>query len=280
MTSVLTRLQRRLFKRVTLTRYAASADCFLTSYPKSGRTWFRYILSHYFASLSGFPGAVNLHNMFSIVPNFDLDPVRGIPGFREVGIGAVPKVWVTHLDYRASLFLRRPVIFMVRDPRDVVVSAFFHATRHKHRFEGTLEDFIVNREQGVPAMCRYLNGWARGMGQRQHHVLSYEALSNDAVLETRKVLDFLGCRHDAQALAAAVEAGRFESMQDRERAEGIPAHDYDRSDTDSLRMRRGRAHGFHDYLDRGMIARVEQICAADLSRSAKRLVAATGFDLT
>jgi hypothetical protein len=279
MTSVVTRLQRRLSKRIKLTRYAASADCFLTSYPKSGRTWFRYILSHYFAALSGFPDAVNLHNMFSIVPNFDLDPVRGIPGFRDGGNGVVPKVWVSHLDYRASLFLRRPVIFMVRDPRDVVVSAFFHATRHKHRFEGTLEAFIEDREQGVPAICRYLNGWARGIDRRRHHVLSYEALSDDAERETRKVLEFLGCRHDAQALTAAVEAGRFESMQDRERAEGIPAHDYDRSDTDSLRMRRGRAHGFHDYLDQPMIARVEQICASDLSRSAKRLVAATGFAL-
>ncbi|MCF3641695.1 sulfotransferase domain-containing protein [Rhizobium sp. TRM95111] len=279
MTSLVQRIQRRISKRITLTRYAATADCFLTSYPKSGRTWFRYILSHYFAALSGFPDAVNLHNMFSIVPNFDLDPVRGIPGFRPGDNGKIPRLWVSHLDYRLSLFLNRPVIFMVRDPRDVVVSAYFHATRHKHRFGGTLEDFIEDRDQGVPAICSYLNGWARGIARRRHHVLSYEALSEDAELATRAALEFLGCRHDSQALTAAVEAGRFESMQDRERAEGIPAHDYDRSDTDSLRMRRGRAHGFHDYLNERMIGRVEQICASSLSPRAKQLVAATGFEL-
>lgn len=49
--------------------------------------------------------------MFSIVPNFDLDPVRGMPGyrFRETK-KTIPTILVSHLDYRASLFLRRPVI--------------------------------------------------------------------------------------------------------------------------------------------------------------------------
>ncbi|MBL0373285.1 sulfotransferase domain-containing protein [Rhizobium sp. KVB221] len=280
MTSIARRIVRRVQKRIAITRHAAAADSFLVSYPKSGRTWFRYVLSHYFATVADVEEPVDLHNMFSIVPNFDLDPVRGIPAFRFTGTpGVVPRIWVSHLEYRSSLFLRRPVIMMVRDPRDVIVSAYFHATKHKHRYQGTLSDFIDDQEQGMPAMCGYLDGWARGIAGRPHHILSYEALTADAVAETRAVLQFLRSPVDEVALANAVEAGRFEAMQERERAEGLPAHEYDRSDTESLRMRRGQAGGFGDYLDAAMIARVESHCAKRLTSAAKSLVAQTGLIL-
>jgi alcohol sulfotransferase len=280
MASILKRAWRRVEKRVRLTAHAAQADSFLISYPKSGRTWFRYILSHYLAAIAGVPEPVDLHNMFSIVPNFDLDPVRGIPGHRFHGTkSAIPTVLVSHLDYSLSLFLKRPVIMMVRDPRDVVVSAYFHATRHKHRFAGSLSDFIADRDQGLPAMIDYLNRWAAGLSNRAHLVLSYEELSADAERQTEAVLEFLSCPIDRQALRAAVEAGRFESMQARERAEGIPAHDYDRNDIESLRMRRGKAGGFRDYLDDAQVAEVERLCAAHLTTAGKRLVGRTGLQL-
>ncbi|MDW9474455.1 sulfotransferase domain-containing protein [Sinorhizobium meliloti] len=280
MASILRRAWRRVEKRVRLTANAAQADSFLISYPKSGRTWFRYVLSHYLATIARVPETIDLHNMFSIVPNFDLDPVRGMPGYRfREAKDAIPTILVSHLDYRASLFLRRPVIMMVRDPRDVIVSAYFHATRHKHRFAGTLTEFIKDRDQGMPKMIDYLNGWAAGLSNRAHFVLSYEGLSVDTDGRTEAVLEFLRCPVDRTALRAAVEAGRFEAMQDRERVEGIPAHDYDRNDVESLRMRRGKAGGFRDYLDEAQVAEVERLCAADLTVAAKRLVGHTGLNV-
>ncbi|RVP93301.1 sulfotransferase domain-containing protein, partial [Sinorhizobium meliloti] len=52
MANILRRAWRRVEKRVQLTTYAAQADSFLISYPKSGRTWFRYVLSHYLATIA------------------------------------------------------------------------------------------------------------------------------------------------------------------------------------------------------------------------------------
>ncbi|WP_042775278.1 sulfotransferase domain-containing protein [Sinorhizobium fredii] len=278
MDSVFGRAWRRVEKQIRLVAFAGQADGFLISYPKSGRTWFRFVLSHYFASLAGFPEPIDLHNMFSFVPNFDLDPVRGIPAYRfRERKGMVPAIFVSHLNYSTSRFLRRPVIMMIRDPRDVIVSAYFHATRHKHRYEGRLSDFISDRDQGVPAMSGYLNRWASGLSNRAHFILSYEGLTADTEGQTEAVLRFLGCRIDREALHTAVVAGRFEAMQERERAEGIPAHDYDRSDMESMRMRRGKAGGFRDYLNDAQVAEVERLCSAHLTSAAKRLVARTGF---
>ena len=264
---------------VGLARAAASTDAFLASYPKSGRTWFRFILANYLAATAKLDVDVGLHNMFTVLPNFDFDPVRGLPAFAFRGRQGTPLVAVSHRSYDRFLFGRRPVVFMIRDPRDVLVSAYFHATRHKHRFSGDMRAFLDDPAQGTPALLGYLNGWAAGLKRHSHHVLSYERLSADPEGVTADALTFLGIGVDPTALARAIELSRFETMRDRERREGIPAHDYDRNDSESLRMRRGKAGGYVDYLDDDDIALIEAACAERLTPAAKQLAAAAGLSL-
>jgi hypothetical protein len=275
------RVWRRLKYRAQLYSYASKADCFLISYPKSGRTWFRFVLSHYFDNAAILKVGTNLHNMFSVLPNFDLDTVRGIPSFGFSNhVPEIPFIPVSHLGYQRSLFLDRPVIFMVRDPRDVIVSAYFHATRHKHRFEGSISDFIMDPEQGLPCLVNYLNKWAAGLKRSKNIILTYEELSRNTEAETARILTFLGCEIDQAALTQAVKAGHFSAMQEREISEGLPAHDYDRSDTESLRMRRGQAGGFGDYLNAEQIFAIEEMCSRSLTPDAKKLLTGTGLPMS
>lgn len=275
-------LSRRLWHRMTRPVYLASmamkADAFLVSYPKSGRTWFRFLLSSYFARALDLDTQVDLHSMFRILPNFDADPVRGLPAFAFPEMRPeLPLIPVSHLQFRKRLFLNRPVIIMMRDPRDVIVSSYFHATRQKHSFQGGLEEFIADPERGLPALVRYLNGWAKGLENRKTHVLSYEKLMADTAAETAKVLSFLGCAVNPLELERAVEAGRFSAMKEQELSIGIPAHEYDRGDDESLRMRRGKVGGFTDYLNVGQIRLIEDACFRGLTPEAKRLLAGTGM---
>ncbi|MBB3937553.1 sulfotransferase domain-containing protein [Aureimonas phyllosphaerae] len=280
MTMLHQRAFRKIDRRVRMTWAAVGADTFLVSYPKSGRTWFRFILSHYFASLAREGEAVDLREMFGVVPNYDLDPVRGIPAFRYGHRRSdVPLILVTHHLYRRSLFLNRPIIFMVRDPRDVLVSAYFHATRHKHRFVGGIDEFIVDEAQGAPALVRYLNAWGRGLPHHRNIVISYEALTAETEATSSSVVDFLGFPHRPEPMRRAVEASRFEAMREREIEQGLPAHDYDRGDTESLRMRRGVAGGFADYLSEAQAVRILGICERHLTPAAKALVSKTGLQL-
>jgi hypothetical protein len=277
-------LTKRIWRRATNPIYlawsAARSDAFLVSYPKSGRTWFRFILSTYFANAFDLGVEVDLHSMFTVMPNFDMDPVRGFPAF---AFGQhrpkLPLVPVSHLGHQRRLFLNRPVIFMVRDPRDLIVSAYFHATRQKHRFQGDMGQFITDQNHGLSSLVRYLNGWSAGVASRKTHVLSYEGLSANTEHETAKVLSFLGCEIKLPELTRAVEAARFSKMQEQERSIGLPAHDYDRNDVESLRMRRGQVGGFADYLDVEQIAMIEEACSRELTPAAKKLLASTGFPL-
>jgi alcohol sulfotransferase len=171
------------------------------------------------------------------------------------------------------------MVFMVRDPRDVVVSAFFHATRQKRRFQGDIGDFLSNRTHGVPALVDYLNGWAVGLSRHPHFLLSYERLTADTEAATADVLRFLRCPVDESALRQAVAVSQFEAMRDREVQNGLPSHEYDRTDSESLRMRRGQVHGYGDYLSPDDIRRIEQACSSGLNPAAKMMLQSTGMEL-
>ncbi|WP_235931162.1 sulfotransferase domain-containing protein [Paracoccus xiamenensis] len=264
---------KRVSNSVARSSYTDRIDAILASYPKSGRTWFRFILSSYLNKAYGLKAAPDLHSMFTVVPNFDMDATRGLPAF---GFGnAKPKpplIAVSHRSYSARVFRKCPTIFMLRNPKDVIVSSYFHATGQKHRFSGSLDEFLTDRGQGVAALTEYLNGWARGLQQRRHVTLSYERLTADPMTETARVLNFLGLDVEQHHLAAAVEAASFQNMRKLELRKGLPGHDYDRTNEENLRMRRGKVGGFADYLTDAQIALIDRMCERDLTDAAKALL--------
>jgi hypothetical protein len=234
----------------------------LTSFPKSGRTWFRFILASYFAQRQHL-SPVDLHTMFSIVPNFDGDPVRGVPAFRagEAAKKGVPLIAVTHKGPEALVKVPRHIIFMLRDPRDVMVSGYFHATRHRHRFDGSMDAFVRDPAQGLPALVEHTNAWIDALTGRPHSILSYEDLSAAPEVETARILGELKHVVDRDLVAGAVGAADIKRMRELELKQGIPGHVYDRHDPDALRMRQGVAGGFRAHLSEATIAWIEAYCA-------------------
>ncbi|MBA4490064.1 sulfotransferase domain-containing protein [Paracoccus sp. S1E-3] len=275
-----TGIPRYVWKRATnsarLFFHIDRIDAVLASYPKSGRTWFRFILSSYLVRLFGLNPALDLYSTFTVMPNFDLDPERGLPAFGFADHKPpVPLIAVSHRPYSRLWFRQRPIIYMLRDPRDVLVSSYFHATRQKHRFSGDIDAFLNDPAQGIAALTGYLNGWAAGLRHNPHIVLSYEKLSQDPISETARVLDFLGVEVRPDLLADAVEAARFQNMQKLELSKGLPGHDYDRSDGESLRMRKGQVGGYVDYLSPAQIALIDAACDRRLNAEARALLAQT-----
>src|SRR3546814_18975857 len=96
-------MRRRLRDEPPLRLAAARADAFLVSYPKSGRTWLRYLLSCYFAESAKLGFEPDLTSTFRILPNFDRDPVRGIDAFiGRTGEAGLPLLLVSRPIGRAS----------------------------------------------------------------------------------------------------------------------------------------------------------------------------------
>jgi hypothetical protein len=267
-----------VYNEVRLAHASRSVDYLLLSYPKSGRTWLRYVLSCYFADSLGLRTLPDMSSMFQVLPNLAWDRERGLPAYREGPATArVPLIAVTHgVPMRGSLACR-PAIFMLRDARDVVVSRYYHATRHKHQFGQSISEFIRDSKQGLPAWVDHTNRCASALADRRHIMVSYERLTASPAHETARVLAFLEQPADSQRIANALSHASIERMRALEIQTGIPGHRYDRSDPQALRMRRGIVGGFRDDLSGQDLDWIEDHKIKYLTSPALDLLASVGI---
>lgn len=249
-----------------------AADVVFLSHAKSGRTWLRVLASHVWHRRYGTP-------VDEIV---DLDNLRR----RHAGI---PSIYFTHEHNEPRAIRRRlqhlvgtrPLLFMVRDPRDIVVSFFFEHSRRStaqvRRRMGLPTDiertsmaaFMLNKRYGLPACIDFLNRWERFAAQRGNTlVLRYEDLRADPAGWLDRVMRFLGTEAAPGDVEAAVRFASFEGLREKERSDFFRSEKIragDPADPDSFKVRRGKIGGYRDYFDEETLERIDTLVARRLS---------------
>jgi len=164
-------------------------DVFLCSYPKSGRTWLRFLLTYYQIRLAGIDFHLNLKTYPQLSPNLTLftdfrlrTPPVDAPIHRVLG---------THSEI-PFLFRGLPIIVLRRDVRDVLVSYYYHRLA-RGEIQGDLEAFIWS-PWGVHHIVRYQNRWDQALSQFMNGnvlELKYERMHSDPHGCVRKCLEFM-----------------------------------------------------------------------------------------
>lgn len=248
-------LRRREWRR--------SADAFLISYPKCGRTWLRLMiaqaLQYHYGVQTDDP--LELHRLADIAPG-------------------APRILVWHedrphlkaaatIESDKSRYRDKRVVLLVRDPRDVLVSLYFHLSRRGGRDLGTLSDYLRSDIGSTASLIRYYNIWAdqfRAAGD--FLCVRYEDLRTNPQGELARILDFLGSPVSDAAVHEAVAATEFSKMRKME-AEGAIASDRltpaNPEDTESFKTRKGKVGGFVEYLGEADIAYLNDWIDAKLS---------------
>ena len=250
-------------------RKLRSADVVFVSFGKSGRTWLRVMVSHLFRVKYGLPDNAilsfdNFHNLNS----------------------AVPKTFFTHDNYikdhtgepdSKKPFYDKPVVLLVRDPRDVAVSQFF---QWKHRLKPnkvvlnnypprdvdiSLYDFVMSeRGGGMAEVIDYMNVWAREFDKvERFHLVRYEDLRAQPAAELRRMLEFLGVDASQAEIDAAVEYSSFDNMKKMEsqaqfRLSGGRMMPGDKDNPDSYKVRRAKVGGYRDYFSDEEVAAIDR----------------------
>jgi hypothetical protein len=176
-----------------------------------------------------------------------------------------------------SAYASKRVLFLVRDPRDVVVSYFFDYTKKKDHvaagqpeFTGTMDEFFHNKVGGLRAVIRFLNIWAENTRvPKEFLMITYEDLQKDTLGQSRRAIAFLDKNPiDDALLKEAIAIGSFDSMKklEQENAPGLRRNpNVDPADPDGYKVRRGKIGGFRDYLSAAGAEEAEQIMRAELS---------------
>lgn len=166
-----------------------NVDVWVISYPKSGRTWHRLLVGTYIA----FKYRSDLSRA--------ADPARLCRAHR------LPVVHYTHngsdfMNYfdadgprvaDAEFWRGKKVIFLTRDIRDTLTSAYFHARWRANRFGGALSDFIRDRTTGAEKLLTAFNRWHQNRELASNHLhIRYEDMHADAATVLRRTLEFSG----------------------------------------------------------------------------------------
>jgi hypothetical protein len=145
----------------------------------------------------------------------------------------------------------KKVLLLVRDPRDILVSAYFHSHFRKNFYEGTISDFIRHPYVGVEKILCALNRWHDNRCQASSfEVMSYEEMHRDPRKSLRRSLIFAGIlQPDSRLVEEAVKFADLENLQQLERANYFKSNRKMEKSEDprGRKARAGKPGGYEDH---------------------------------
>lgn len=225
-------------------------DIFLVSFPKSGNTWTRFLLANL-----RFPDQdVTWANINRLVP----DPTGTAK--RDFDRLPRPRVIKSHECFDP----RYPrVIYIVRDPRDVVVSQYhYHRKIRRIEDDSPIEEFVTRFLAGQT--CPH-GSWGQNVStwlctserDPRFLLLRYEDLVADTARELMKVVEFLHLTMSPEQIRNAVERSSADQMRKLEETQTNKNELMKGSRKDLTFVRAARAGGWRSDLPAPMVARIE-----------------------
>lgn len=242
-------LKSKLIQRFHKQYRHSQTDCYVISYPKSGRTWLRVMLAKALAVYFNDPRPIVYEPAAVVRKGGHKGPhIR----FEHNGSDRTPEIERKLARKRHHRFQTKRIIFLARDPRDVVVSYFFHRTRRMGE-SYTLSDFIRHPWWGIERTINFMNSWAEDRETPKEFLLvRYDDLHQNTEIELHKILNFLGLSNVSNAtLRAAVEYAHLENLRKLSVSE---LNSVDRmaptnpQDLNSYKIRRGVVGGYVNYM--------------------------------
>jgi hypothetical protein len=224
-------------------------DIFLVSYPRSGSVWVRFLIVTLIDGRSS-----DFVRMNALLPD-----IYGASR-RQLRRLTRPRLIKSH-EYFDPRYRR--AVYLVRDPRDVVVS--YHEFQRRegiivedYPLSNYVERFVTGVLDRFGTWKEHVGSWLGARGGRADFLLvRYEDLKSATVSELRRVVEFIGLEADDAKLALAAElcsVGAMRRIEQVQAMEGV----IDPRRLDRPGIRSGVAGGWRNQLDRGLEARITE----------------------
>lgn len=185
-------------------------DVFIVSYPKSGNTWTRFLI----ANLVHPEMRPDFSNINQIIPEPEAASTR------ELAKTPRPRILKSH-EYFDPRYRR--IIYIVRDPRDVVLSQYhFHMKRGRidesYPIEKFVKSFVAGETSGYASWGENVAGWlATRYNSPGFLLLRYEDMLVNTAAELSKIATFLELDADTQRVEFAVKQSSADRMRELEK---------------------------------------------------------------
>ncbi len=231
-----------------------SNDVFLASYPRSGNTWTRFLLTEILAAESASFDNINL-----------IIPEMGIQARAKVELPDGGRLIKTHEAYRKEY---KRAIYLVRDFRDVMLSQYSRERElglYNTDFDEYVAAYLDGRLSGFGAWQEHLPTWLDSPLAQSGNLLliKFEEMRKDPEMAIAKMVDFLGLPVEANRIREAIANNSVERMRAKENA----AQSLPKSKGEEGRfVRKGAVAGWREKFTESQLRLVDQRAGAVLAR--------------
>ena len=185
-----------------LNNFISKNDILLCSYPKSGNTWLKFVLSYLYAKKRT---KVTFDNIEKIVPGI-------MPAWKYLFKKKYlnPAVSKSHSPYHLSNN-RFKQIYIVRDPRDVYIS-YYHFLSGENDLKH-FSWFIANYEFPYGRWSDHVRSWIEHQNKDNIAIVKYEDLLIDIEYELDKIVEKLSLPSTKYERKKAVEKSTFSKLK-------------------------------------------------------------------
>lgn len=161
-----------------------------------------------------------------------------------------------------ALWRGRKVVFVSRDIRDLMVSAYFHLHHRAGSYEGTLSEFIHREETGVRKALLARKRWHENLHEAESclHV-TYENMHKDPKAILLSVAEFAGLPVDDGIAEKAVDFCQAENMRALEAANFFRHGSMNargRANKEAAKVREAKVGGHKNHLSSSDIAYIDE----------------------
>jgi len=178
-------------------------DIMITSYPRSGNTWVRFLLANL---ITNSDHSIDFPAMEKLVPDLH-EPSRWDNLLERPPTGRLIK---SHIPSYVSFARFKRVIYIVRDGRDVKVSQYHYYCPHDLQLT-FLEFLQFNIWPGL--WCKHVESWLDRANNISFLLVRYEDMLIQPEEQLERMAKFAGLPTDKQRIARAVKHSKFESLQ-------------------------------------------------------------------
>ncbi len=258
------------FDRFSKYKNVDNFDILLVSYPKSGRTWLQNILveigklgydtekkiseedsiSHALTALGSldtdFPAILATHDKSSWE---QAEPLQDEEQIKK-------------RDFEA--YNSQKIVFLHRDPRDVLVSQFYHIKLRHNISKIEKEDLISNPVIGIKKIIFFMNKWLDYAEKNKARVfrMSYEEMKKDTTGTLSNMCDFMGFSPTTIMIEAAIKNSDIKKMQQKQASSNNkdPWTKTDKpSNINSFQSRKGIIGDHKNFFSTEQLSRIDHI---------------------
>lgn len=245
-------------------------DVLIVSYPKSGRTWIEQIIRVACCKEWGID-----EDLFRTLNEMDL---RG-RGTTDIHFTHAESSWESRLRNEKSIkrkppeaFRARKYVFLYRDPRDVLVSSYYHLKHRTGLRHFSQEKLLASKIVGPRKIINFMNHWNRFAKEQPERVLrmQYEQMRTEPFEAMRRFFDFCQMTISDESIRFAIEACAFKRMQAKEASGDFKNPWLSRmrkDDPNSGKVRKGKSGEYREFFTPEQVESLNRLLDEDLDKA-------------